>query len=169
MSGVQGVAEPDVASSVGVFWGSDDHPIKRSSQCMPLISCKTSVCAQRSKRQRPRPITLPSVVAVTNNISIWEAGATASSAQSLLGVLQAMLRSIQKDMEYFQRNNHALDMHGTKSLNTKYYPSGVEKEDPDYFIREREMLANRAALDANVHTLFLLTSRSSVALCLNYR
>ncbi|RLN92066.1 hypothetical protein BBJ28_00009765 [Nothophytophthora sp. Chile5] len=74
------------------------------------------------------------------------------AACSLLEVLHTLLRSIRSDSSAFAKSSRALDPppDGRSRGAKRYYSAGVEAEDRDFFVREREAEADRDAAQAAV-------------------
>jgi hypothetical protein len=138
------------ASSVGIFWGP-------AGRLPSADGSRQSSGAARSALQLPRLAQSP---ATTKSALLLlpedKAPPRDSAATSLLDVLHTLLRSIKADMSKFMKSMRAMDqpadstVHFVGQTGPRYYSPGVAVEDREFFVREREMDADREATLAAV-------------------
>ncbi|KAG6590550.1 uncharacterized protein IUM83_18336 [Phytophthora cinnamomi] len=131
-------------SSVGVFWGSEGR----------LVSSKTSDRGQSpaTTTQSSSTVQLPQLPhSASSNKLPPQTRSRDDAAISLLEVLHTLLRSIREDMSKFMKSMRAMDppadttVHFVGPHGPRYYSQGVAAEDREFFVREREMDADREA------------------------
>ncbi|KAL3658764.1 hypothetical protein V7S43_016133 [Phytophthora oleae] len=114
-------------SPVGIFWG----PAGR----LPSAGSSPSTV------QLPRLVQSPSSTSSSRD----------SAANSLLEVLHTLLRSIKSDMDNFMKTMRAMDqptdntVHFVGQNGPRYYSPAIAAEDCEFFVREREMEADKEA------------------------
>eukprot|EP00644_Phytophthora_capsici_P007501 jgi/Phyca11/16685/fgenesh1_pg.PHYCAscaffold_21_\ len=114
-------------SPIGIFWGPAGRlPVATSSS--PTVKL-------------PRLVRSPSSTKSSRG----------NAADSLLEVLHTLLRSIRGDMDNFMKTMRAMDqptdntVHFIGQNGPRYYPPAVAAEDREFFVREREMEADKEA------------------------
>lgn len=151
--------------SVGIFWGEEAAQTQHSdllassrTQLPPLppksagiqTANLAAIATLRSTRSTPR------IPAGRSSSPLPPRGDNAS--QTLLGVLQTLHKSIQRDMDAFTGKTRAFDLPSTTNsrmgnASKPYYPLAVEVEDRSYFINERSVEANLEIIHAHVRCL----------------
>ncbi|KAJ8561877.1 hypothetical protein ON010_g7802 [Phytophthora cinnamomi] len=149
-------------SSVGVFWGSEGR----------LVSSKTSDRGQSpaTTTQSSSTVQLPQLPhSASSNKLPPQTRSRDDAAISLLEVLHTLLRSIREDMSKFMKSMRAMDppadttVHFVGPHGPRYYSQGVAAEDREFFVREREMDADReAALAARENATAQWSTSSSI-------
>ncbi|KAE8973781.1 hypothetical protein PR002_g26096 [Phytophthora rubi] len=119
-------------SSVGIFWGAEGR----------VASAKSSAATRRSS-----VVHLPQLPQSASSDRLRRDGASIS----LLQVLHTLLRSIRGDVDKFMKSMRAMDppadttVHFVGQHGPRYYSPGVAAEDREFFVREREVDADREA------------------------
>ncbi|ETL47876.1 hypothetical protein L916_02449 [Phytophthora nicotianae] len=120
-------------SSIGIFWG----------QAGRLPSAGSS-------RKDSSSVVLPRLVQSPSSASLEvQAPPRDRAATSLLEVLYTLVHSIKSDMSNFMKSMRAMDspadntIHFVGQNGPRYYSPAVAAEDREFFVREREMEADK--------------------------